>query len=160
MTLSNVAYAIRASHHRILDASPAELVFNRDMVFNITHIANWSQITKQKEKQIEIDNERENKRRISHYYQIDDLVYIIPDKITRKYEWKHEGPYKILQVYTNGTVRIQRDAFTERINIRRLTPHFAITKPQQQQKKTKKVRKRPSQTTKPIHSKKKKNRQR
>ena len=34
-----------------------------------------------------------------------------------------EGPFRIVQVYTNGTVAIQcRDNVLERINIRRLSP--------------------------------------
>ena len=58
------------------------------------------------------------------------MVFIIPDGIKRKYEWKHEGPYEIIQTHTNGTVVIQRESFTERINIRRLTPFFQNKKNQ------------------------------
>ena len=34
------------------------------------------------------------------------------------------GPYEVTEVFTNGNVRIQRGAVNERINIRRLEPHF------------------------------------
>ena len=36
----------------------------------------------------------------------------------------NNGPYVIIQVYCNGTVRIQRGSMNERLNIRRLTPYF------------------------------------
>ena len=39
------------------------------------------------------------------------------------------GPYPITEVYTNGTVRIQKGIVNERVNIRRLTPHFGEIKP-------------------------------
>ena len=35
-----------------------------------------------------------------------------------------QGPYPITDLYTKVTVRIQRGAVNERINIRRLEPHF------------------------------------
>ena len=41
-----------------------------------------------------------------------------------KAESKYEGPYEIIQVYTNGTVRIQWNKMTERLNIRRIIPYF------------------------------------
>ena len=40
-----------------------------------------------------------------------------------------EGPYKILKVHTNGTVRIQRGIVAMRVNIRRLTPYLERTDP-------------------------------
>ena len=33
-------------------------------------------------------------------------------------------PFEITDVFTNGTVRIQRGHVNERINIRRIEPHF------------------------------------
>ena len=35
---------------------------------------------------------------------------------------KFKGPYPIVQVYSNGTVRVQNSAVTERINIRCCSP--------------------------------------
>ena len=50
--LSSVAWAIRASYHSTLQATPAQLVFGRDMLFNIKKVINWKLITKNKQKQI------------------------------------------------------------------------------------------------------------
>ena len=38
--LSSVAWAIRASYHSTLQATPAQLVFGRDMLFNMKKIIN------------------------------------------------------------------------------------------------------------------------
>ena len=69
-------------------------------------------------------NLRENKKRIDYDYQAGDLVYKLKDGILRKLESPKEGPYPITEVFTNGTVCIQRGTVNERINIRRLEPHF------------------------------------
>ena len=69
-------------------------------------------------------NLRENNKRIDYDYQIDDKVYVIKDGIYRKLDTPKLGPFSITDVFTNGTVRIQRGNVNERINIRRLEPHF------------------------------------
>lgn len=120
--LAQTAFAIRSSYHRILEASPAQLVYQRDMILNIAYYADWATITAQKQRQINKDNAQENKKRVAHDYKVGEKVLIKPDGVQRKYEWQYEGPYEITEVHTNGTVIIQRNAFTERINIRRLVP--------------------------------------
>ena len=51
----------------------------------------------------------------------DDLIYRYG--IFRKLDGPFLGPYKLIEVYTNGTVRIQRGIVTKYINICRLTPY-------------------------------------
>ena len=41
-----------------------------------------------------------------------------------KADERNSGPHTVTEVYTNGTVRIQRGSISERINIRRITPYF------------------------------------
>ena len=122
--LANIAWAIRSSYHSVKEATPAQLVFNRDMVLNIAHMANWKSIVERRQHQINQDNVKENSKRVHHDYAVGDQAYIIKDGIYRKLEEPHLGPFPITQVYTNGTARIQRGAVNERVNIRRLTPHF------------------------------------
>ena len=69
-------------------------------------------------------NLRENSTQVDYDYQIDDKVYVIKDGIYRKLEAPKLGQFVIMDVYTNGTVRIQRGNVNEQINIRRLEPHF------------------------------------
>ena len=59
-----------------------------------------------------------------HAYEIGDLVYVKITGIYRKLDYSKQGPYRITEVFTNGTVRFQRVQVNERINIRRLKPHF------------------------------------
>jgi len=48
---------------------------------------------------------------------------LIKNKGQRKMEAPTEGPFPIVQVYTNGTVALQRqNNVLERINVRRLSP--------------------------------------
>jgi hypothetical protein len=42
--LSATAFAIRSTLHTSLKSTPGQLVFGRDMIFNIQHIANWQYI--------------------------------------------------------------------------------------------------------------------
>ena len=46
--LSSVAWAIRASYHTTLMSTPAQLVFGRDMLFNMKKTINWKLITNNK----------------------------------------------------------------------------------------------------------------
>ena len=77
-----------------------------------------------KQKRINYDNIHENSKRAKHTYQVNDYVYVIKDGVYRKLEGDKEGPYRVTEVYSNNTIRIQKGIVNERINIRRLTPHF------------------------------------
>jgi len=94
------------------------------MIFNLSTVVDWRAITLRKQKQVDRDNLRENARRITHDYAEQDKVYVTPDGINRKLDYRKKGPYTITQIYTNGTVRIQQGNVNARINIRRLEPYF------------------------------------
>jgi Integrase core domain. len=124
--LASIAWAsICSSYHRMLEATPAQLVFGRDMIFNIKTMVNWDLVRKCKQSQVDFDNaRRENKCRIAYNYKVGQKVYLINTDIKRKCQAPHEGPYEITDVFTNGTVHIQKGISNERVNIRRITPHF------------------------------------
>ena len=122
--LSSVAWAVRASHNSATNATPAQLVFGRDMLFNITTLADWKKLSSQKQDSVDKANLRENQKRTDYDYEVGQKVYIKQDGVHRKLERPKTGPFEITDVYTNGTVRIQRGHVNERINIRRLEPHF------------------------------------
>ena len=121
--LASVAWAIRSTHHSTLKASPAQLVFNRDMLLNVKFIADWEMIRLRKQEDVDKNNARENSLRVDHDYHIGDKVLVTDRDIHCKLNCPTKGPYNIIQIYTNGTVRVQRGAVTERINIRRCTPY-------------------------------------
>ena len=94
------------------------------MLFDIPYIANWSEIEKGRQNQVDNADIRENSKRLDFDYKRGQKVLVIKGGILRKAEDPHEGPYKITEVFTNGTVRIQRGTINERLNIRRLRPYF------------------------------------
>ena len=62
---------------------------------------------------------------MDHDYEVNNQALIYRDGIYRKLEGPFLGPYNTVQIYTNGTVRIQCSTVAERINIRRITPSSA-----------------------------------
>ena len=74
--------------------------------------------------QTDRNTQRENASRVDYDYAVGGEVLIQKDGILRKSEAKYTGPYKITTVHTNGTIRIQKGALSERLNIRRVKPYF------------------------------------
>ena len=77
-----------------------------------------------KQTSINKSNARENSKRYDYDYVPGGRVLLIVSDLQRKLKCPTEGPFTITQVFSNGTVRIQRGAVNERINIRRLKPYF------------------------------------
>ena len=77
-----------------------------------------------KQRQLDIDNVRENSRQVTHDYSIVNQVYVEINGIYNKLGYKKQGPYRITEVFTNGTFRVQQGQVNEGINIRQLKPHF------------------------------------
>ena len=65
---------------------------------------------------------KENKVRIAYEYSPGSYAYIVNKDLQRKLKAPNEGPYEVLEVFTNGTVKLQRGPVAEIFNIRRLTP--------------------------------------
>ena len=121
--LNGIAWAIRCTYHTTLEATPGQLVYGRDMIMDIPFMADWPKIINRKQQLIDKSNSKENKYRFNYDYAVGDKVLITYDGIRRKMTPCREGPFQVLQVYANGTVKIQCGCLRERINIRRLTPY-------------------------------------
>jgi hypothetical protein len=124
--LSKVAYAARSSIHSTLGISPGALVYNRDMILDIPIIADLEILRDKRQQMIHKNLLKANKHRVLHHdYKVGDLVYKLiykPDKL----EPRVTGPYPVKQVHINGTLTVQKTALiTERLNIRRVKPHFS-----------------------------------
>ena len=122
--LAAAAFAIRSTYHTVMAATPGQLVFGRDMILPLTFKADWARIQLLKQQETNKNNERENKKRLPHKYNVGDQVLITYPGLQRKLKKKRDGPYPILRVFDNGTLRIKRGAIEETINIRRVTPYF------------------------------------
>ena len=119
------AYAIRCSHHQTLGATPAQLVFGRDMILPTQYVANWEEVRRRKQKRIADSNQRENKKRLPHEYTMGDMITLNRPGIIRKLSIPRRGPYSIEEVHNNGTATIKlRPYVTDRVNIRRVQPYF------------------------------------
>ena len=55
--LSATAFAVRATFHTTLQQTLGQVVFGRDMIFNIQHTANWEYIKQRKQKIINQNNQ-------------------------------------------------------------------------------------------------------
>ncbi len=121
--LAATMFATRATYHTTTQATPAQLVFGRDAILNIKFDANWRLIRERKQRVINTNNQKENKKRIFHQYRVGDKVLYRVDSLSKYSENPYDGPYEIVRVNTNGTVRLKMDAVTDTVNIRLLKPY-------------------------------------
>jgi hypothetical protein len=75
-SIASIVWAICSSLHRRLEATPVQLVFGHDMIFNIKTVVNWDLIHKQKQSQVDFDNSGENKCHVVYYYKVVQKVYL------------------------------------------------------------------------------------
>ena len=121
--LSAIAFAVQATVHTTTRASPSQLVFGRNAILNIQHQVNWKFVKDRKEKMIRWNNERENALRRKHDYHVGDMVMIKTEQRTKYGTSSYLGPYEIVKVNTNGTVRIREGTVTDTYNIRNVSPY-------------------------------------
>ena len=122
--LAAAAYAIWSTFHTTLQATPAQLVFGRDMLLPIKFKADWAGIKHRRQAEMRRNNERENRSRVPYKYRVNDKVLLTKPGIIRKLATPRVGPYTVTRVNANGTLRIRKGAVTRTVNIRRVTPYF------------------------------------
>ena len=106
-------------------------MFGRDMLLDMSYEPDWEALRIKRQNKINKSDIRENLRRFKYDYEIGDKAAIKKDvnnDIIQSMDQPNEGPYPIVKVYTDGTIRIQRGANQERINIRRVSPYFDRTR--------------------------------
>ena len=60
--LTNAAWAICSTYHTVLKASPGKAIFWRDMLFNVSFIANWKR--EHRQHQMDHNTAHENKTHV------------------------------------------------------------------------------------------------
>ena len=70
------------------------------------------------------NTDHKNDQKSDYDYAIGGQFLVRKYGILCKTETKWKGPFRITSVHTNGTIRIQRGAQSERLNIRRIKPYF------------------------------------
>ena len=105
--------------------SPGAAIFGRDMLFDIPLLADSSKIGDYRQQQTDKNAVKENSGRVDWDYQPSNKVILIKDGILCKSESRYgSDPWTIMSVHTNGTIRIQSETKSEKLNIRRVTPYF------------------------------------
>jgi len=123
--LQEMAYVFRSTFHRVLQCSPGNLVFDRDMLDSIRKIdrnAIMQAAAKFTQLQKDSDIARQNQTRLNYTYSVGDRILIAhpsPNKTTPRFL----GPVTVSQVFPNNTLSyITSDGFHRRINLRRVKP--------------------------------------
>ena len=85
--------------------------------------ADWNYIRSRKQKITKQNNRRENAKRLPHQYREGDQVLLTKESKSKYGHASYEGPYTIVQVNDNGTVRVQKGAVIDTFNIRLIKPY-------------------------------------
>ena len=72
--LSANMFAVRATYHIKLQASPTQIVFGQDAILNMKHVTDWEHIWQHKQERIIFNNKRKNMRRNNHQYKVGDKI--------------------------------------------------------------------------------------
>ena len=76
------------------------------MILLIMHVVYLKWTSQRKHALIDTDNKWENHNQLEHGYKFWDQFYF-RDKQAYKYEEPYKEPYTILQMWTNGLVKLQ-----------------------------------------------------
>ena len=123
--LSAIAFGIRSTVHTTTKATPMQLVFGRDAILNIRHVANWRYIVEQKQKLINQNNKRENSKRKNHRYKVNDYVLVKLGQAAKYGTDSYKGPFQVTKINSdNGTARLTMNNVTDTYNLRNIVPYL------------------------------------
>ena len=77
--LISIAYSVGYSYHSMLQATPGQFVFGRDMILDIYFQLNYKQMWLRKQKLIKYYNKHENAKRVEYDYEVGHYAYILRD---------------------------------------------------------------------------------
>ena len=100
-----------------------KLVFGRDAILKIKHVADWEHIRQREQLKIDHNNKRKNMRRNNHQYKIGDKI-LVKRKKKSKHKLEFMGLFPITQINDNGRVRFQKVIINDATNMRRIKPFF------------------------------------
>ena len=114
-------FALRATVHTIPQYTPVQQIFGRNSIINQRHFVDWETIRKQKQDLINKGIKCENHNQINHTYKQEDKVLLENAWKTKFFLDAYIGPYLIIAVRNNGTVRACKGRVTDTFAIRNLT---------------------------------------
>ena len=114
--LATSMHAMRCNVTTALGSSPGALAYARDMFLNVPLVADWTTIANRRQQLIQENLRKQNLKRVSYDYKVGD-------EILKTIGARTLGPYKIVQVHTNGNVTVELNAhLNERLHIQNITP--------------------------------------
>ena len=121
-------WALCATMHMTAGYSVGQLAFGQDMLMQCRVTTDWEAIKQKRIASLQKMLERENAPCVAHEYSVGNRVLLVlsGDKVARKLDAPTAGPFQVTAVLRNGTVKILRNGYKERVNICRLRPY---TKP-------------------------------
>ena len=122
--LTDAAYAIRSTYLAAQEAAPAQLALGRGMALPAGYEADWDEITKRKQKRINDNNVRENKKRIEHEHKRGDMILLTkPGMKLRKASRPRDGPCRVAKASASGALKAQlRPRAAGAASLRRVYP--------------------------------------
>ena len=91
------------------------------MLFDLSFTTNFKDLLNKKQKASDLNVDRENNKRIKYDYKVNDLILLDRGTLQRKLVPKRDGPYQVIRVYSNGTLKIRKGIHVQRVSIR---PYF------------------------------------
>ena len=74
--LAATMFAVRATYHTTLQASPMQVVFGKDAILNIKHVADWEHIQQRKQLRINHNNKHKNMLQNNQQYKVGDKILV------------------------------------------------------------------------------------
>jgi hypothetical protein len=84
--LDNAAWVICSTYHMVLKASLGAAIFGRDMLFDISFVADWHKIGEQRQSQTNRGNQHKNAKCIDCDYKVGNKLLLINEGILPKAE--------------------------------------------------------------------------
>ena len=100
----------------MLEATPGQLVFGRDMLLPITFKVNWVHIHNNKQTLSNQNNQKENCKQQHQVYSVGDQITLEKNGKIAKLDKPHTSPHEVIEVFTNGAVCICRGIIEDTVN--------------------------------------------
>jgi transposase InsO family protein len=122
--LPAISWSLRSTYHSRLLCTPGELAFGYNMLaptLPLDSYALWRKADTYSKKRSDMDLAQANEYRVKHTFKEYEQVYVKVLK-PNKGDQRYTGPYRILQVYANGSCKVDFGNYHEAIPLRRLKP--------------------------------------
>ena len=107
--LATVGFTMRSTVHTTNRATPAQLVFNHDVIHNVGFEVDWQYIRQRRQCVVMQNNACENARRVDHTYKVGDKALVDQEPQCKHGEDCCDGPYRVAKVCQNGMVQLKHD---------------------------------------------------